>query len=714
MKKNIIIFATLTVLIFICFSPALNAPFIYDSKINIAENQQIKSLNNLWEDLFIPKTTDRNLFKYVNDPARPLTYLTFHLNYYVDKYNPTGYRLFNMGLLLILGYLMYLFLFNILCTIYPITHSHWGAFVSSILFLLHPLNFHTTTYVYHRSEILSFIFYLTSLLFYHQNFKNKNPLFICFSLISFILGLLSKQILLLLPFVILVFDYTFCSNYSFKKLWENKSKWLSFFIIFLIYNLYRNIHLRTEFLFHPNTTMTDTLFYFLHQPKNIILYIIKTIIPYNLLIMHFPKEIKNIADINFLIPVSLLCTIFFISLDILKKAKTNPRCRLYFFGIFFFFINILPTSSFFIASELMADRRVYIPMLGIIIISNTLLIKLVLEKTILKKIIAVILLLLTITYTYKTISKNFKINHPEKIWEEVSNTYPNQSLPNVHLGISYANKKQFEKAKTLFNKALEITPDSTYALYNLAVLHYQLKDYNKALSYSLQATQLKKYNPKSKMLTADIYADLNQIEKSLLIYQELLNKYPDMPTIKVKIVRLLITLKKHEAALGLINELLKDWPDDTEYICIKSSLLIKLNDIQNARNGYLKVLKHDPINIDALHGLGMIYFQEKDYKNTKKTYLKLINIDKEQPLFYNNLGSVFLAEGRSIEAIKYFKKAIEVNKFYLSAYLNLCNLYLDINKKKEARTLIEQYIKLDPTNIKAKNLLKSMSETNNE
>ena len=79
--------------IFILYSNSLRAPFIFDDYPSIVENPDIKSIHNLGKRLIYPSPTfaiNRN------QPTRPLTYLTFALNYYLGQLDPFGYHLWNV------------------------------------------------------------------------------------------------------------------------------------------------------------------------------------------------------------------------------------------------------------------------------------------------------------------------------------------------------------------------------------------------------------------------------------------------------------------------------------------------------------------------------------------------------------------------------------------------------------------------------------------
>lgn len=710
MKKHFLVLLTLLVLIFTLYLPAANAPFMYDSITNIKENNQLKNTDNIVKDLFTVQTDNHGLLKYLNDPARPLTFFTFYVNYYFHKDNPLGFRILNMIFLAMLGFMIYLFLKTLLESAFNSQQSFMAAFIGSLILTLHPISVHVATYVYHRSEILVLIFYLASLFFYYKNCKTGKTIFILLSFTSFIMGLCSKQIIIVLPFVILFFDYLFCSECSLKSVWKNKFKWLPFLIVFPLYQAYRLLYLKTDFLLHADISMAKRISYIASQPKNILLYIVKSFFPNNLQLMHYQEPLKDFNNLYFIIPTLLLLVLMVISIRILLKAKSNNKARLYFFGLLFFFINILPTSSIFVSNEVMADRRLFVPFLGIIILMCVSGLLFFNKNKPLKKLVTGLTITLLFINIAATIKFNLRIKNPINLYSESIKAYPKQALPYMNLGTAYANANDFENAKKYLDEAQLIDPNNSYVMANLAIIYKKQNMYKKALRYIIKAYEAEPSEPKWQILMAEIYKDLKNIELATKVYERLIADFPALTEIKMRLIRIFIEAGNPYRALDIIDSVLLEDKNNIEYNCVKAAVLLMLKKTQQSKEIYLKVLQDDKNNIDALHGLGMIAFNQKDYATTKEIYQKLIRKDATQPLFYNNMGSAFLAENNLDQALIYFEKAIKANPKYIPGYMNLAQIYLQKRNKEKAKDIIKQYLKLDPFNKKMNAFLKDLSK----
>ncbi len=213
---------------------SLKAPFILDDKPKIVNNPDIKKLDNIKTKLIYPYSKKFKTFKR-NDPSRPLTYLTFTLNYHFGKLNVFGYHLFNLVLHILNSILVFLLAGKVFFyTINRKSFTHLSFFIA-IFFALHPANVNTVTYIFARSGELATLFYFSSLLFFLMAIeKNKN--FYILSLVSYILSLLSKPIAVTFPIILFTFDYIFLCEYKLIKIKERKYYHISFWIILLICN----------------------------------------------------------------------------------------------------------------------------------------------------------------------------------------------------------------------------------------------------------------------------------------------------------------------------------------------------------------------------------------------------------------------------------------------------------------------------------------------
>ena len=195
------------IITFVVFLPALRAGFVtWDDDRNFLSNPHyrglgIAQLRWMW--------TTFHLGHFV-----PLTWMTLGLDYLLWGMNPAGYHLTNVLLHSANAVLVYCLAHRGLALVSetasesdPIPHAVTAAF-AALLFALHPLRVESVAWITERRDVLSLLFYLTSMLCYlHACQRNESRrTWYVLSIGAFACALLSKATSVTLPAVLLVFN----------------------------------------------------------------------------------------------------------------------------------------------------------------------------------------------------------------------------------------------------------------------------------------------------------------------------------------------------------------------------------------------------------------------------------------------------------------------------------------------------------------------------
>jgi len=129
----------------------------------------------------------------------PVTWISHMLDVQFYGMNPRGHHFTNLLIHTISSLLLLLLLSRM-------TGSLWrSAFVAG-MFALHPLHVESVAWIAERKDVLSGLFCFITLLLYFEYVKTAKPALYMVSLLSFIIGLMSKPMLVTLPFVMLLLD----------------------------------------------------------------------------------------------------------------------------------------------------------------------------------------------------------------------------------------------------------------------------------------------------------------------------------------------------------------------------------------------------------------------------------------------------------------------------------------------------------------------------
>lgn len=164
-KRNA--FAVICALTVLAYGSGLNGDLVFDDTSAIVRNADIRPNQSDWFTLFgndfwgTPMNSDLSHKSY-----RPLTVLTFRLNYIIHELQPFGYHLVNLTL-----HMVACCLFLYLSASVVWNHSIGGLlpFASAVLFTVHPVHVEAVTSVVGRAELLSAIFFFGAILFFSRD-----------------------------------------------------------------------------------------------------------------------------------------------------------------------------------------------------------------------------------------------------------------------------------------------------------------------------------------------------------------------------------------------------------------------------------------------------------------------------------------------------------------------------------------------------------------
>ena len=91
-KQNILIALIIFLVAFLCFANSMLGGFICDDHVLVEENPSIKAISNIF-GLFLETYWGENN---PNGLYRPLTHVSFALNFYIHGLSPYGYHLVNI------------------------------------------------------------------------------------------------------------------------------------------------------------------------------------------------------------------------------------------------------------------------------------------------------------------------------------------------------------------------------------------------------------------------------------------------------------------------------------------------------------------------------------------------------------------------------------------------------------------------------------------
>ena len=241
--------------------------------------------------------------------------------------------------------------------------------------------------------------------------------------------------------------------------------------------------------------------------------------------------------------------------------------------------------------------------------------------------------------------------------------------------ISQDNKNEFEytfieglkqkmignqqAAITLFSKCLEINPNSSSAMFELAKIHSSSGDQTSSSLLLEKAINLDPDNKWYKLLLAQIYQQGKQYKKAADLYQQLYQTDSDNMEYLYMNASLLSSAGKFDLAIDAYNELEKKVGINDQISVEKEQIFLSEGKKKEAQAELQKLIDSNPKEPHYYGLLADYYLSEKDEVNALKNYNKILEIDPDNGFVLFSLTSFYRQKEDKEKAWEYIKKGFQ-------------------------------------------------------
>ncbi len=473
------------VLTFVIFTPALENEFVnWDDDQYIYDNSFIRSL-----DIKSVKSVFSGFYA---GNWHPLTWMSHALDYSLWGLNPFGHHLTNVVLhaintllvVLLVMRLVEIYRKNAQIDVTPNSFINGRTTliigtITGLLFGVHPLHVESVAWVSERKDLLCALFFLLSLSSYtiYAN-KSNEPIAgnskrlrfnrqYFFSLVFFVLALMSKPMAVSLPFVLLILDwYPFRRARSIKTFWTafvEKLPFLGLSLVSVVLTILAQGATRSIAPIDDITISTRVMV----ASNSLIIYLWKMVVPQNL--SPFYPYPHNVTILSPEYLCSSVCTVAITGICIFLVKR--HKLLLTVWGCYV--ITLLPVLGIIqVGEQSMADRYTYLPSMGPFLLIALLFAWSYRAVNSLKWKIAsrlfagVIAACLFFTMMYLTLEQISKWKSSISLWSCVIENEPG-AVPQAYYSRGYAfyEKGLLDNALADYNTAIALNPFS-YESYN--------------------------------------------------------------------------------------------------------------------------------------------------------------------------------------------------------------------------------------------------------
>ena len=682
----------LCVLAVAAYINSVHAPFVFDDGASVERNPGVRFGDYHLGSLFW---------------TRSLLFASFALNHKFGGMDVWGYHAVNLVLHILNGILVFLIariIFSKTGVSDPL--SQWMAGLAAGLFLVHPLQTESVTYISSRSELLSTFFYALAVFLFVRWPERRIGFGLAIAIsVLFVFGLGSKETVISLPAALIVYDFIFIAKGRVRPLLD---RW-RFYIVFLALGAAGGVYLIGQWrtFFRPDPRLISPTHYLLTQLRVMVQYIRLLFLPVGLNLDHDFRVSTSLFE-----PAVLLCLA--ILLTLIAAAFYWRRSRpILAFSIFWFFLTLTPTSSFFPIQDVIFEHRLYVPLVGVCLLFPVLLQRRILACAILG------------VFLIATVYRNYTWGDEIRLYSDIVEKSPGKARAYNALTLAYFKRGQVDQAIAAAKAGITNVPqaDKSDLQTILGNLYLQTGRYDDAI---------------------DAYTKAVGGGDPALVYNNLGVAYLRSWQ-QLRANRSIMSETDFQAAGSTLlsraeSAFLESYHRDPSNITSLDSLV----DIRHSqgtdakwRPELIAALK-DSESFEPLYSLGKLAWLEQNYDEANSYFERALRLRPDEKLLrYNyafglaqsnhldraigeylqairrdptfweahyNVALLYMKSGEAQNAIEQFDEVLRLNPEHFPTLLNLARLLIERNEPLRARPYLQEALRINPQNSEARNL----------
>ncbi len=638
----------------LAYWPALAGGFIWDDDLLVTNNRLIQSSNGLSRIWFTTEPID----------YWPLTNSSFWLEWRLWGMRAAGYHATNLFLHIVAALLVWALLKRLAIP---------GAYLGAMLFAVHPVNVESVAWIAQRKNTLAIVFYFLSILWYLrsqeavQNSKHSNDSaqsqlgksfpfdrFYFFSLIAFLIAMLSKGSVAILPLVLLIFVWwrnTRLTPLDFARIGP-------FFMVAALLtcvNIWFQTHGAESAVRHA-----DFFERLADAGTAVWFYLAKALLPIDLMFI-YPQWAIHTADVLWWLP--LAAAVVLTALLVWKASRNSSRSLLLAWS--YFCIGLAPVAGFidvyFMKYSLVADHYQYLSLVAVtsLVAAGWWEIYCRFGLAAQRAWIAAAAFVVAVL-TYLTMQQCAMYRDSASLWQTAIDKNPACWMAYQNLGLVALAESKPQHAVDLYRKTLALKPDHASAYYDIGVA----------------------------------LANMGNIGEAIENFRKTIRLKPDYVEAHNNLGAALFNVGKQEEALAEFTRAIELKPNNADAHNNLAAALNAMGRPQEALGHCMEALRLNPDDASVHNNLGNAYVAINQLDQGVEEYRRALAIDPKFAEARANLGVALARNGQVAEAVGQFQKAIELAPNNLQTYANLWTAYANLHRPNDAIATAEQALRI--------------------
>jgi len=720
--------ALIIIATFIAYLPSISGGFVLDDDVLLTENKLIKASDGpyrFWCTIDAPDYW-------------PVTNNTFWIEWRLWDMNSTGYHVTNLILHIAEALLIWLILRKL---------SIPGAFLAAMIFAVHPVNVESVAWIASRKNMMAMLFFLLSILWYlkadmpttsvgmaparshggpWEREKNHSPLatlssphatrycplstvhcplFYWLSLAAFLLAMLSKGSVAMLPLLLLGIIWWLRPMGTVPIFAGTMQAWSAKMGLSPSSPFMRRDLLRIAPFFLVATVLIGVNLWFQTHGAEVVIrttcfgerllgaggaawfYLYKALLPIDLVFI-YPQWHIDGGNLLWCLPLLAALTVTAV-LWLYRKSWSRP----FLFAWGFFCVALVPVMGFtdvgFMKYSLVADRYQHIAIIGVIALASAGVAawhRLWSGAAAWAAMFVVIVAVGTLAFLTWRQSAHFSDEFA--LYRATLEKNPACWLVHYNLACALTQTGRPQEAIEHYEQALRLNPDYVEAHHNLGIMLSGSGRLREAIEHYEQAQLLRPNNPGIYFNLGNAFQGLGQSQQAIKYFEQALAINPDFCEAHLNLGLTLASAGRLPEAIEHYEQALRLKPDSPDVHYSLGNALKDTVQYQQAIEHYKKALQIKPDYFEACNNLAIALSMAGRPKEAVEYFQQALRLKSDYPEAHYNLGNVLFQTGRLIEAIEHYRQALKLRPDYTDAHANLGTALVQLGSLREA---VEHY-----------------------
>ena len=606
----------------------------------------------------------------------PLTWISHMVDCQLYGLNPGGHHLTNLLFHLTNTLLLFLLLNEL-------TGALWRSAFVAALFAWHPLHVESVAWACERKDVLSAFFWMLTLLAYARYVRcvtsgtcqvtrkdsasspvTRHPsLYYSLALLFFACGLMSKPMVVTLPFVLLLLDFWPLERFSVQRSEVSVQNMARLILekipFFTLAAAGSGVVFFTQKV--GGAVSADT---FSFRLANVfwayVRYISKIFWPVDLAVI-YPFQSQGLVALAVVAALLLaMCSGTFIFM-----ARRRPYLLA---GWFWFLGTLVPAIGIVqVGSQSMADRFTYVPSIGFFIL---------------------------VVWSVNDIL----ILTPHK--QKIAALLGTAALVGC-LAITSIQIKYWRSSITLFRHALAVTRDNYIACACLGQALDAIGQEDEALTLCTNAVRIKPNYPPGQFFLGMVLLKKGKSEEALSHLSAAVRLAPFDTTMHYNFGKVLLDFDRPQEAAACFITTLDNNPDFPAAHNGLGKAYWKQGKLDQATNQLSRAVTLEPDNPQFHYDFGTVLLANSNVDEAIAQFSEALRLKPDFADAHGNLAVAFIRQGRAREALSHFSEAVRLQPNDPDRRFNLGLARLDNHQPAEAAFQFSEELRLTPNETKA-------------